>query len=247
MRPWIDRKVLIKESADFVRRNGYFLRQNAHRISQLVEVAVYNSIVDYYRARGYALQAENLGPKNSFRYKISSAGLAKNFSFFKATCPTSKAVICIFHNTKIQSAHHDHLYYTPDVAVCADSGSVTQKLKSRRDHSFILNTHLLSFAEVKHLPPFPEALFSFTGLVQEFMPAFIAGAVLVDSEHVNLSPMLVFTGVSSEHSETIRTELGRRYGINIVFGTQKTNGRVADFDVLRKYVLRPATSGRPAE
>lgn len=238
MRPWIDRKVLIKEAKDFVQRNGYFLRQNAHRISQLVEVAVYNSIVDYYKTRGFILEARNLGPRNSFRYKVSSTGLAKNFSFFQAIDPTTGTVVCIFHNTKIQSAHHAHLYYTPDVAVCGDGGNVTETLKSGRDHSYIVNTHLLSFAEVKHLPPFPEALFSFTGLVQEFLPDFIAGTIVLHPDEVHPSPMLVFTGVSSEHNETIRTELGKRYGINIVFGTQKTHGQIANFDDLRKYVIK---------
>lgn len=245
MRPWIDRQILIKEAKAFIQRNGYFLKQNANRISQLVEVAVYNSIVEYYSTRGFTLQAMNLGPKNSFRYKISSTGLAKNFSYFQATDSQTGAVVCIFHNTKIQSAHHDHLYYTPDVAVCKDGGNMTNKLKSGRDHSFIVNTHLLSFAEVKHLPPFPEALFSFTGLVQEFLPGFIAGTMDLypNPNKVHLSPMLVFTGVSSEHNEKIRTELRKRYGVNIIFGTQKTYGRIANFDDLRKYVFAIAKKG----
>lgn len=243
MRPWIDRKVLIKEAKDFVRRNGYFLRQNAHRISSLVEVAVYNSIVEYYRTRGFMLEARNLGPKKSFRYKVSSTGLTRNFSYFRATEPTTGAVVCIFHNTRIQSAHHAHLYYTPDVAVCDEDGNVTERLKSGRDHSYIVNAHLLTFAEVKHLPPFPEALFSFTGLVQEFMPGFIAGTIVLHPDEVHLSPILVFTGVSSEHNEKIRTELGKRYGINIVFGTQKSHGQIANFDELRKYVVAAVKKG----
>lgn len=239
MRPWIDRQTLINQAKAFVERNGYFLRNHANRISSLVEIAVYNSVVNYYQTCGFSLEAKNLGPKKSFRYKISSAGYTKNFSYFEATDPKSGSITCIFHNTKIQSAHHGHLYYTPDVAVCKDGGNTTTKLKSGRKHSFIVNKELLFFAEVKHLPPFPEALFSFTGLVQEFLPCFISGNVILDNAHLHLSPILVFTGVSSEHSETIRSELISRYGINIVFGTQTTHGQIANFSELKKYCVRP--------
>jgi len=184
---------------------------------------------------GYILRAMNLGPKKSFRYKASSTGYTKNFSYFTVTDVESGLIACIFHNTKIQSAHHLHLYYTPDVAVCTEQGNVTDKLKSGRKHSYIVNDKLISFIEVKHLPPFPEALFSFTGLVLEFLPNFINHTVVFDDKATHLSPMIVFTGVSSDHSETIRKELTTRYGINIVFGTQKSNGRIADFTNLKKY------------
>lgn len=235
MKPWIDRLTLINEAKQFVRNNGYFLRTHAKRISSLVEVAVYNSIVSYYIQCGYSLNAKNLGPKKSFRYKVASTGHTRNFSYFEAVEPQTGSITCIFHNTKIQSAHHNHIYYTPDVAVCLDGGNITSLLKSGRKHSFIMNGKLLFFVEVKHLPPFPEALFSFTGLVQEFMPGFISHTVIINDKQVHLSPTLVFTGVSSEHSEKIRTELINRYGINIVYGTQKTNGRIANFEDLKKY------------
>ncbi len=179
--------------------------------------------------------AKNLGPKKSFRYKVSSTGHTENFSYFEAVDRASDAVTCIFHNTKIQSAHHEHLYYTPDVAVCSGHGSITVPMKSGRKHSFVLNSELLSFVEVKHLPPFPEALFSFTGLVLEFLPGFIQHKVMFDNKQVHLSPMLVFTGVPSDHSEKIREELTKRYGINIVYGTQNANGSIADFGDMTKY------------
>ncbi len=235
MRPWIDRRTLIDEARQFVHRNGYFLRTHAKRISSLVEIAVYNSIVSYYEDSGYRLRAMNLGPKSSFKYKVSSTGHTKNFSYFRATDVESNATIDIFHNTKVQSAHHGHLYYTPDVAVCEIRGNVTKLLKSGRRHSYIVNAKLISFVEVKHLPPFPEALFSFTGLVLEFLPRFIDHTVIIDGRATHLSPMIVFTGVPSAHSENIRDVLMERYGINIVYGTQKTNGRITKYSELIKY------------
>ncbi len=235
MQPWIDRKTLIDQAKEFIRKNGYFRRTNAKRISSLVEVATYNSVVAYYQDRGFNLTAKNLGPRKSFRYKIVSTGLIDNFSYFEATDLASKKPICIFHNTKIQSAHNEHLYYTPDVAVCAVNGAVTVKLKNGRRHSYVGNQQLFSFVEVKHLVPFPEALFGFTGLVLEFLPAFISRKKMIDRTGIHFSPMIVFTGVPSGHAEVIRQELSNRYGINIVYGTQKTQGRIANFSELKKY------------
>lgn len=235
MKPWIDRKVLIKEAADFIRRNGYFLRKHAKCISTLVEVAVYNSVVSYYQSAGYDLHANNLGPKQSFKFKLSANGLEENFSYFSASNPMTGETLSVYHNTKLQSAHHKHIYYTPDVSVTSREGAVTAKLKSGTRHTYIPNERLLSFVEVKHLPPFPEALFSFSGLVLEFMPLFISGQLTIDNTAIHLSPILVFTGMPSDHADLIKKELSRRYGFNIVSGTEKTKGSIADFDELLKY------------
>ncbi|HLP57227.1 MAG TPA: hypothetical protein VK186_00285 [Candidatus Deferrimicrobium sp.] len=202
----------------------------------MVEITVYNSIVSLYEKLGFKLEAKNLGPKKSFRYKLSSTGLMNNFSYFEATSQERKEIIWILHNTKIQSAHNDHLYYAPDIVVCLKEGAITRKLKSKREHSFVENEYLLTFVEVKHLVPFPEILFSFTGLVLEFQPTFITKpSELKKAGGLHLAPMIVFTGNSSEFADKIKEDLIARYGINIVYGTQKHGGQIADFSKLNKY------------
>lgn len=235
MRPWIDRKLLIEEAKKFVKKNGYFFRQNANRIGTLVEITVYNSIVTFYKSKGFSISAENLGPKKSFKYKLSPTGLSENFSFFTARSEDGKTEYCIFHNTRLQSAHNPHLYFTADVAVCSKEGAITQRLKSGRRHSFISNEGLMTFAEVKHLMPFPEVLFSFSGLVLEFLPDFISGKVKVSRKREHLCPLIIFTGMASDHTEAIQNELNKRYGINVVFGTCQYDGKIADFATLNKY------------
>ena len=218
----------------FAKRHGSFLRVHAKRISSLVEIAVYNSIVEYYDKHGYTLSAVGLGPRKSFVYRLGTTGLIENFSYFVGERRGRKAVV-ILQNVKIQSAHHDHLYYTPDVVVCRRNAAVTEKLANGRRHSFIKNRGLITFIEVKHLVPFPEVLFSFSGLVQEFAPSFISGRVKTSRRKRHLTPMIVFTGAASRHSDTIKVELEARYGINVVYNTQKADGRIASFARLRKY------------
>lgn len=244
MQPWIDRAKLTTQAKGFVKKYGYFLRTHAKRISSLVEIAVYNSVVSYYDELGYKIVAKGLGPKKSFIYRISPTGLIENFSCFEAKEPKSGKTYTILQNIKIQSAHHKHLYYTPDVVVCLDKSAITENQASGRQHSYIENPGLITFVEVKHLVPFPEALFSFTGLVQEFTPSFIKGTVKTNRKRQHLTPMIVFTGPPSKHSEAIRDDLQDRYGVNIVYNTQKADGKIASFRRLNKYSKSRRTVSR---
>ena len=233
MSPWIDRKTLIKNAKKFVASHGYFLRKNGSRISSLVEMAIYNSIVQFYKTRGFQVKGENLGPRKSFKYKLTAIGLTENHSYF--TARKDGLVFHILHNMLIQSAHHDHLYFTGDVVVADEQGATTQMQKNGRRHSFVARDNLVTFAEVKHLNPFPEILFSFMGLVLEFMPGFVQKRFAISQSGDYLCPVIAFTGVGSDHSELIQQSLSQRYGINIVFGTSSTYGAVAGLNGLKRY------------
>lgn len=237
MSPWIDRKVLIKNARDFVRAHGYFLKKNGARIANLVEIAVYNSIVQFYKTQGFTVTGANLGPKKSFRYKLTATGLIDNYSYFKAERDGS--IFYILHNIRIQSAHHDHLYFTGDVVVANKNGATTQPLKNGRRHSFVAKENLTTFAEVKHLNPFPEVLYNFMGLVLEFMPGFVDKKFKITNTGVELSPIIAFTGPGSEHAEKIHQALEARYGINIIFSTSTTFGALTGFAALKRYATPP--------
>ena len=233
MGPWIDRRILERNAKKFAQSHGFFLRKNGHRISSLVEIAVYNSIVEYYQTCGFLVSGENLGPKKSFRYKLTASGLTENHSFFIAR--REAVSFQILHNMRIQSAHHDHLYFTADVCVTGEKGATTQKLQSGRRHSFVAKKNLITFVEVKHLVPFPEVLFSFMGLVLEFMPGLIDKTLLVTNSGDRLCPIIVFTGPGSDHTDLIKQSLSDRYGINIIFGTSSSFGSVSGLGRMKKY------------
>lgn len=244
MKPWIDRNILVTQAEEFIKKHGYFLRTYAKRISGLVEVAIYNSIVSYYDDQDYTLSALYLGPKKSFLYRIKSTGLIEKFSCFKAFKDSTREELLILQNVKLQSAHGEHLYYTPDVVVCLVSAAITENQKSGKRHSYISCNGCLTFIEVKHLIPSPELLFSFTGLVLEFAPDYIDGKVKTTTRTGHLTPTIVFTGVPSKHSERISQALCSRYGINVICGTQKTDGRIASFKTLSKHKNIPTKASR---
>lgn len=232
--PWIDRDILVKNAKNFTRTHGLFLKKHGPRISSLVEIAVYNSVVDYYKHLGYAVTGENLGPKRSFRYKLTASGLAENYSYFKAQ--KAGRAFHILHNISIQSSHHDHMYFTADVVIANKNGATTQKLKSARRHSFVSRENLVTFAEVKHLNPFPEVLFNFMGLVLEFMPMLVEKTCVICNSGGQLCPIIAFTGPGSKHTELIQKQLIDRYGINIVFGTSSSFGALSGFRDMNCYL-----------
>jgi hypothetical protein len=229
--PWKDRTELLKDISSFTMRNGAFFRQNAKRMSDLFELSVYNDTVKFYRRKRYDVSAENLMKDGTFKYKLSTSGLKENFSFFRAKKVTPGKVveeIEIHHNIRLQSAHDDHIYFTSDVSVTRRDGVTTKVQKNGRKHSFVQPKNLITFLEVKHMNPFPEVLFSFSGIVLEVKPDFILdrGGVDIGTGHSHLTPSLVFSGIGGAHVESVAEKLMQRYGYNVIRGLFANKGRI---------------------
>jgi len=237
--PWKNRVELLKDISSFTTRNGAFFNQNSKRMSDLFEMSVYNDVVKFYRRKKYSIQIKNLMRDGTFKYKLSPAGLDKNFSFFKAEKMLYGKLVDsveIHHNIKLQSAHDDHIYYTGDVSVCTVNGVTTKKQKSGRSHSFIESDKLITFFEVKNMNPFPEVLFSFSGIVLEVKPAFIIGHTITIGKNLkHLTPSIVFSGSGSEHAELVSDKLSDRYGYNVIRGLYMTKGKIYSIDLLNTY------------
>lgn len=239
--PWKDRTLLLKDISSFVGRNGGFFKQNANRMSDLLEMSVYNDVVRYYRRKNFTAAVVNLAPGGTFRYKLAASGLAENFSYFRVekqggrSSAKTNLVFEIHHNIKVESAHEQHIYYTADVTVTVMDGVTTQKLANGRRHSFISNPSLVTFFEVKNLNPFPEVMFSFSGLVLELFPTLIERSVVPGIGNTHLLPSLVFSGKGSAHSDRVAESLKRRYGFNIVSGLYANKGQIYSFKNLSEY------------
>lgn len=229
--PWKDRTELLKDISSFTNRNGAFFKQNAKRMSDLFELSVYNDTVKFYRRKRYTISAENVMRDGTFKFKLSTSGLKENFSYFRAWKSSRKGEtreIEIHHNIRLRSAHDEHIYFTSDVSVTRKNGVTTQKQKNGRKHSFINPENLLTFLEVKHMNPFPEVLFSFSGIMLEVKPDFILnpGSIAVGQNLSHLTPSLVFSGIGGAHVESVADKLIERYGYNIIRGLFANKGRI---------------------
>jgi len=236
--PWIERDDLIKNISSFVRNNSDYFKNNAKRMSDLVEMSVYNEVLRYYKGLKYKVSVNRLGRNGNFRYKLSPNGLQQNFSYFSATRSQRGQIIDsveIYHNVKIQSSHDNHIYYTADISVVQPEGVITEEQKNKRRHSYIGNEALITFFEVKHLNPFPEILLSFNGIVLEVLPEFITRKVALDKNGPHLTPAIVFTGLGSQFAQDMANKLTHRYGINIIRGLTSNKGKIPTFNGLNRF------------
>lgn len=239
--PWKDRKELLKDLSSFIRRNSGFFIQNSKRMSDLFEMSVYNDVVRYYKRKKYNIEIVN-AKDGTFRYKLSTSGLADNFSYFIASRSFGRGKnkeiveVEVHHNLKVQSAHNKRIYYTADISVCEKGGHKTVEYQSNRRHSFVLNEKLITFFEVKNLNPFPEVLFGFSGLVLEVMPNQILkdNSAMNESNHRHLSPAIVFSGGASEHVAMVASDLINRYSYNVIFGLYNNKGQIYSFKGLNE-------------
>lgn len=212
-----------EEIISFLNKNRTFLRNQADRISDYFEMCCYNYIVKYYLAMDYSIQADNLIGKG-FRYKLSPSGYPENFSFFKISkkiVEDGKEMMADFeihHNLTVQSCFQEDIFLTPDISVINSNSIVCDQNHYLVEHTskkfcFVKNEDLQTFCEVKQFNPFPELIFSFTGLYSEM----ISEKKSFDSRIEHIAPSLMISGKGNTHTEVIRKSIEKRYPSNIVY------------------------------
>jgi hypothetical protein len=123
----------------------------------------------------------------------------------------------VHHNISTNSCHDEEINYSPDISIISHDGVSTQTINGKR-RSFIENSKLVTFFEVKNLTPFPEVLFNFMGLVNEMTPEFFGKKYFVSHEKKHIAPSLIFSGRLNNHTFKIKKSLESRYHINIIAG-----------------------------
>lgn len=88
----------------------------------------------------------------------------------------------------------------------AQEGCVYNQLRS-----YCPANSVQTFFEVKHMGPFPELLFSFTGLVVNF---FVAAGRVKGVKHI--APSLLISGNPNLHTKTISAFVAAQYHANVL-------------------------------
>jgi hypothetical protein len=217
--PYKDASVLIRDIESFLSKHSSLFRSQGTRISHFFEMSCYNYVVKFYETNGFKVVPQNL-QRGIFRYKISAVGNPENFSHFLVTKKVKENLyeFEIHHNLSIECAHEKDIFYTADISVIKkDSIERINPPTYSVKRSCCKSINLETFFEVKHLSPFPELLFSFTGIPDSFLTKDPRSKVVL-----HLAPSLLMSGRANFHSERIKKYLENRYGINIIlnlFGT----------------------------
>ncbi|PPK72977.1 hypothetical protein B0F87_11523 [Methylobacter tundripaludum] len=216
--PFKDKKLLISSINKFLDKHESFIRNQGDRICDYFEMKCFNDAVLFYKNNGFSVEPKNLNA-NEFVYKLQPSGHPENFSFFEVI---GQRKFELHHNLAIESSLSKEIYYTPDISIIEKDSIVKRKVNSyysgKRDFSFCNSESLQTFIEVKHMHPFPELLFNFTGLLINFMPSVAGTSSSGEKSNRHLAPSLALSGNGSYHSEKIKEAIEKNYNANIFFG-----------------------------
>jgi hypothetical protein len=213
-RPYKKASALEKSIKDFLTDHSVTFKHQGSRIGNYFEMTCYNDVVRYYLENGFSASAKNL-QSGVFRYKISANGNPENFSHFlvEKVVRDTTYQFEIHHNLSIECPYQEEIFYTADISVITKDSierisTATYKTKRSRCRGCNVQT----FFEVKHLSPFPELLFAFTGIPENLL--------LKDGRKrsvLHLAPSLLMSGRENFHGKKIKEYLENKYEINMIF------------------------------
>jgi hypothetical protein len=217
--PFRNANELEKEITDFMNIHKTSFSNHASRISDYFEMCCFNYIVRFYEEKGYKVSIENL-QDNKYRYKCSTQGNQENFSHFSIR-KEKKGIMHVFeihHNLAVQSSHDGGIYTTPDITVVkGKSIEIDEEFYAgSKKLSYIANTNLVTFCEVKQFHPFPELMFNFIGTVNELRPSHLDWSH-APLDPIHIAPSLMISGKPNSHALKIRESLENRYCVNIIY------------------------------
>lgn len=229
--PFKSKDLLRKEIEDFANKYKTTVLNHAKRISDYFEMCCFNYIVRFYELSGYIVTVQNL-QGDRYRYKCSTSGIQSNFSYFSVTInlKDEEYRFEIQHNLAVQSFHDEELFTTPDISII-NANCVKESLDyydSKRRFSYISNSDLISFCEVKQFNPFPELLFNFVGTINELKPLLLEeyedSKETIDGlpfslsyDKLHIAPSIMLSGKPNKQTAKIKNSLENRYRLNIMY------------------------------
>lgn len=217
--PFKDVALFEKEIKEFANKFKTTVVEQSRRISDYFEMSCFNYVVKFYELHGYELKVKNL-QSNQYKYKCSPAGIQSNFSHFEAikVVDGKKYVFEIQHNLAVQSSHSNLIFTCPDISIIkvGKVKTTTDYYETKRRFSFVNNSDLITFCEVKQFTPFPELLFNFIGVLNELKPEYLSDG-LAEMEIPNIAPSLMISGKPNKQTSRIRQSLEDRYGVNLIY------------------------------
>ena len=217
--PFKDIKLFESEITSFINKFKATVVTHSKRVSDYFEMSCYNLIVRFYENNGYSVTIQNL-KKGEYVYKCSPAGIQSNYSFFLITTNYGKKTLVfeVQHNLATQSSFNKEVFTNPDISVIkkGTSKTTTNYYAINRRFSYVKNSDLITFFEVKNFNPFPELIFNFIGIVNELRKEILTNSATA-KRPIHLAPSLMVSGKPNRQTIRIKKSLEERYCINIMY------------------------------
>ena len=179
------------------------------KLSSFFEMKIYNDVVRAYCEMGYKCKPIQLQKNGSFKYKTSTNGYLENFSMFEIE--KNGKFFWIVHNLKCESKDYGDSYITADICVINKKSHKRKKI-DRQPIDYVPNSDLMTFFECKFMPPFPELIASFIGLVKVLTPELLGKT----SGKSHIAPSLVCANNGSKNSYRFANSVQATHTINIL-------------------------------
>ncbi len=206
--------MLIGSIKGYLTRHSAVFKAQGSKISEFFEMCCFNNVVEFYHQKSYTVTPKQLGTGGEFIYKLKANGSHENFSYFEVVKKVKEVIwsFDIHHNLPLECAHQTGIFYVADIAVVTTGSVKREKVAAyNQKRSYCPAANVQTFFEVKHMSPFPELLFSFTGILGNF---FIeAGRSKLP---IHLAPSLLISGNLNTHTSSIATFVKTQYRGNVV-------------------------------
>lgn len=213
--PFKEKSQLIASIKAFLTRNSAAISGQGAKISEFFEMCCYNDVVEFYEKKGFVVTPKQLGKSGEFIYKLKANGSHEKFSFFEIEKTDKSEKVWKFHihhNLQLECALQAGIFYTADIAVVTAGAVKREKVAVyNQKRSYCPANSVQTFFEVKHMGPFPELLFSFTGLVVNF---FVEGGRDMAVKHI--APSMLISGNLNQHTEAIATFMATQHRANVL-------------------------------
>jgi hypothetical protein len=187
------------------------------------EIGCLLSLIEFYETCGFTGTVCNEDTDGSYRYLTTPSGNPENFSYMLMTKGAN--AFEIRQQVRISSHVAADVFFTPDIVVIPHKTKVRSKKDpdyagGKRTFFFVKSKEVIAAHECKSMPPFPELLVSFIGMLvvgHEWFDRPDADELIVeDGDH--LAPCLFVGGSArSIHLKMIKA-LKSAYPMNIVVG-----------------------------
>mgnify|MGYP000870101722 CR=1 FL=1 len=212
--PFKDKALLIASIKAYLTRNNAVFVSQGSRISEFFEMCCFNDVVEFYRQQGFSVLPKQLGKSGEFVYKLKPNGSHENFSYFEIekTIKGNPWKFQVHHNLPLECVHEPGIFYVSDIAVVT-AGAVKRENVAvySQKRSYCPASAVQTFFEVKHMAPFPELLFSFTGIILNFLVESVRA-----DKPTHIAPAVLISGNLNTHTEKISTFVSTKYRGNVI-------------------------------
>jgi len=200
-------------------------RQRA--VAASFEIGCFLSLVRFYSKVG-TTTVENVTSEGEFRYLTSPNGNPANFSY--VAMQIAGELFELRQQVRVRSHLDPDIAFTPDVVVLRAAAH----LDTARDPDFaggkrafysVASTGVVALHECKSLPPFPELLVSFLGMVVAGHAWMTSGALPSrSSQGRHVAPTLFVGGSARALQKRMVKALEGQYPINVLLGVHDPRG-----------------------